>query len=385
LALFFTGNVAIVAGIIVHTFAFNFYLRELGFSAVVMGHQVTAMTLGGLAALFPAGVLTDRFGTKAMMLVGVALTTIGCTLGALSRETLWIHAAAAVIGAGAATCRVTWGPVIMRLASAEQRARAFTWNVALLLGGSALWHALAGALPSRTVPLAAATGLSGTQLVLLGGAAVTGLSALCYWSLPLPPAARTAMTVRLPAIPAEVRLLVPLAALWMLGADLVQPFFNIFFKDRFTMTVSSIGALFATALLVRAAVLAGAAEVAKRFGPQRALSWWILAFAPVLCALALAPSLPVAVALFMVQGLIFPATSPLIDQLMLERVRDDQHGVVASWRNAGAEVAGAVGASAGGHLLAATSFTPLLLVAAAVSAASGLLLIAALRAARPAR
>ena len=45
LVVFFTGNVCFVAGIIVHTFSFIFYLRELGYSAAVMGRQVTAMTL----------------------------------------------------------------------------------------------------------------------------------------------------------------------------------------------------------------------------------------------------------------------------------------------------------------------------------------------------
>jgi predicted MFS family arabinose efflux permease len=270
----------------------------------------------------------------------------------------------------------------MRLAAPEQRARAFTWNVALLIGSGALLNQLAGALPPYAALLGSRVGLSGTQVVMMGGAALTALAIPCYWGLRLAPPARRGTVLRLPAIPVEVRVLVPAVALWMLAEALVQPFFNVFFADRFALSVAWIGTLFATALLVRAIVLAGAAELSRRFGPERALAWWMVAAAPSLIALAITRSMPVAVGLFVVQGFVAPATNPLIDQLLLERVREDQHGVVAGWRNAAAEIAGAVGATAGGHLLNATSFTPLLLVAGVIAAVSGVLLIRALRAGR---
>jgi predicted MFS family arabinose efflux permease len=177
--------------------------------------------------------------------------------------------------------------------------------------------------------------------------------------------------------------LIPAVAFWMLALDLVEPFFNVFFADRFARPVAWIGTLFATTLIVRAIALAGAGEVAKRLGPERALTLWMLAAAPSLIALAITRSLPVAVGLFVVQGFVAPATNPLIDQLLLERVPESQYGVVAAWRNAAAEIAGAVGAAAGGRLLAASSFTPLMLAAGGVAVTSGLVLRAAFRA-RPA-
>src|SRR4051812_11785047 len=95
LALFYLGNVCFAAGLIVHAFSFNFYLRELGYSPVVMGHQVTAMTLGGLAALMPIGYVIDRFGTRAALLAGVVVTTLGLAATALAHERLAIHLSAA--------------------------------------------------------------------------------------------------------------------------------------------------------------------------------------------------------------------------------------------------------------------------------------------------
>jgi predicted MFS family arabinose efflux permease len=267
----------------------------------------------------------------------------------------------------------------MRLADESRRARAFTWNVALLIGSSAVWTVLAGALPERAAKLSATSGFSGTQLVLLGSAAITALAFICYWPLRLPRETGRAHLTRPAALPREVRSLIPSVAFWMLATALVAPFFNVFFADRFTMPVRSIGALFAISHVVTAAALVGAAEIARRWGPQRALGWWILAFAPSLWCLAAVDLLPGAVGLFMIVGLIPPATNPLIDQLVLERVEQRRHGVVAAWRNAAAEASGALGASAGGYLLAATSFGTLLMTAGTVGAIAGLLLIAILR------
>jgi hypothetical protein len=54
---------------------------------------------------------------------------------------------------------------------------------------------------------------------------------------------------------------------------------------------------------------------------------------PCLAALAFATSPLLAMMLFVLHGTIGPATNPLIDQLLLERVPAERHGVVASWRN----------------------------------------------------
>jgi MFS family permease len=381
LIVFFTGNVCVAAGLFVHAFSFNFYLRELGFTASMMGHQVAAMTMGGLAGLLPAGVAIDRLGTRAALLGGVVVTTIGLAVAAVVRQPVAILAAGVVIGVGGATCRVSWGPAIMRLSTESNRSRLFTWNVAILIGSGAVWTALAGALPAQTNAAAAVWRLSGTQLVLLGGAAISALALPCYAALHLPSlGARTARRLTLiPRIPREVRTIVPLIAAWMLATALILPFFNVFFADRFAMPVSWIGALFASAHVGTAIVLIGAAELARRWGSQRMLAVWIVVYAPCLWGLAASTVLSVSVGLYVLQGLIAPVTNPLIDQLVLERVTPERHGVVAAWRNAAAEASGAVGASVGGWVLDATSFSALFGIAGVVAALAGAGLLVALR------
>ena len=381
------GNVCLATGLIVHAFSFNFYLRGLGYTASVMGHQVTAMTLGGLIALLPAGAVIDRHGTRTALIGGVVLTVVGLVVSALVRHALTIEMAAVVLGLGGATCRVSWGPAIMRVAEGPQRSRAFTWNVSVLIGTGAIWTVLAGSAPTwlgRT-PLAHATGLTGTQLVLIGAALMSALAIPCYWRLHALAAPRASgahapreTAVRREPLPADVKRILALVAVWMLASALVLPFLNIFFTDRFAMPVASVGSLFAFAQVMNAVVLIGAAELARRFGPRRTLTWWTVALAPSLWGLAVVTALPLAVGLYLVQGIVAPATNPLIDQLVLERVKRERHGVVAGWRNAAAELAGGVGASVGGHLLDASSFGRLFLIAGAVAAGASAALIASI-------
>lgn len=386
LALLFSGNVLFAAGLFVHAFLFNFYLRELQLSPSVMGHQVAAMTLGGLCALLPAGVIIDRVGTRAALLGGVVAASAGLALTALARDPAVIYAAAFGIGLGGATCRVAWGPAIMRVTSPSSRSRAFTWNAALLIATGSAWTYLSGALPSWGTRFAEGTGLTSTQLVLLAGAIATMASALCYGWLQLPAvaaAARTKSDTTRLLPPWETRVLVPLIAFWMVAAALVLPFFNIYFVDRFAMPVSRVGAMFAVAHLVTAIALVGAAELARRWGPRPMLLVWMAAFAPTLIWLSQAETLGLAVVLYFVQGLIPPATNPLIDQLLLERAPRERHGIVAGWRNVAAEGAGAVGASGGGRLLDGNSFSVLFMVAGAVAAVSAAFLAGAIRARQP--
>jgi MFS family permease len=375
LALLYTGNVLFAAGLFAHAFLFNFYIRELQLPATVMGHQVAAMTLGGLCALLPAGVVIDRVGLRPALLAGVAMTTLGLVLTAIFRSPAGIYVAAFGIGLGGATCRVSWGPAIMRLTAPASRSRAFAWNAAILIATGSGWTWLAGDM-AGWASFGGLGGLSGTQVVLVAGAAVTLTATLCYAVLRFPavPPQGARFTISGLGLPTEARVLVPLIAFWMLAAALVLPFFNVFFVDRFAMPVARVGAMFGIAHVVAAGVLVGAAELARRWGARQMLVAWMAISAPLLLWLSQTEVLSVAITLYFLQGLIGPATNPLIDQLLLERAPRERHGIVAGWRNAAAEGAGALGASGGGKLLDAGSFPLLFLAAGGVAAAAAWLL-----------
>lgn len=403
---FFAANVLFGSGLFAHGFLYNFYLAELRAGPAAMGAAAAALTAGGLAALAPAGVLVDRTGPRRAYLLAAVTAAAGLMAGAFAESLGALYAAAFVAGAGTAAWRVAMGPATLALASGPTQARAFSWNVGLLLASGAVWTWGAGAVPQLLgggmpgVRAALAIGAAGT---LLGGAVFATVrlpartdagpstesieSAESTGSAGTPSTPRIRGIVESLAVPAPVLARVALVALWMTAAALVIPFFNLYFQREHELPLSRIGGLMAAAQAVSAVAVFASGSLAARLGPARVLLGWVLLFAPAVWGLAGVAVLGPAIALYLVQGFAAPATHPLVDQLLLRGAPEDRRGAVSSWRNAATEGSGFAGAAIGGVLLERTSFPVLFGVAGTLGLAAGSALAASflLRRERPAQ
>ena len=181
---------------------------------------------------------------------------------------------------------------------------------------------------------------------------------------------------------------IALVAAWMLSSALVIPFVNLYFRRVHEMPVERVGYVMAAASAVTAAVVMGSGRAAARWGPLPVLAAWTVVFPLAVAGLGTAAALPLALALYLAQNMAAPATYPLVDQLLLERVEASRRGVLAGWRNLATDGAGFVGAALAGALLERSTFAALFLLAAGIAAvtAPGMLLLLRARgdAARPA-
>ena len=174
--------------------------------------------------------------------------------------------------------------------------------------------------------------------------------------------------------------LVMLVGVWMLGPALTSQFLNIFFSRQHGLSIERIGLLFGAASWTWALVVFGSGELASRVGVQRILFASVLLFGPATWGLALAGSVGLAAGLYVLQGVVAPLTTPLIDQWLLGRTPADRQGAVSSWRQLAADVSTIAGASLGGWILAEGTFATLFLTGGAVGLIGGLGMIASARA-----
>jgi MFS family permease len=381
---FFAANVLFGSGLFAHGFLYNFYLAELNAGPAAMGAAAAALTAGGLAALAPAGVLVDRTGPKRAYVLAAVVAAAGLMAGAFAESLAALYTAAFVAGAGTAAWRVAMGPATLALASGPTQARAFSWNVGLLLASGAVWTWGAGAVPGLL-----GGGMTGVRAALAIGAAGTLLGGVVFATVRLPARADAPSSAAAPspprvhgiaaslAVPAPVLARVALVALWMTAAALVIPFFNLYFQREHGLPISRIGGLMAAAQAVSAVAVFASGSLAARLGPARVLLGWVLLFAPAVWGLAGVAVLGPAIALYLVQGFAAPATHPLVDQLLLRGAPEDRRGAVSSWRNAATEGSGFAGAALGGVLLERTSFAVLFGVAGALGLVAGGALAAA--------
>jgi MFS family permease len=372
------GNVLFAAGLFSHALLYNFYLESLGLSAIVFGNAAAALTAGGLLALIPAGLLVDRVGPRAAYQVAGVLLAAGLATGALATTPLAIYGCALIAGLGTAVWRVAMAPLLMQQTPVTLRDRVFAWNVAALVGSGAFWTFFAGAAPARLSAWTGWDSLQATRVALLIGAAGSVLGALILlklrspdWSgAPASPPNRR-MELRVPRVYALLALVI---AVWMTASGMVIPFFNLFFHRVHNLPLTQVGTVLAIAQLTSSAALLITAELSARFGPARTLAWLSLSFAALLWAMAASPVLWLAIALYLLQSIIAPATNALIDQLLMEHAPADRRGAVSSWRNAATEASGFAGATTGGFVLARGSFAGLLSLAGTIALFGAVLL-----------
>jgi MFS family permease len=393
---FVAGNVLFATGLIFHAFLYNFYLGALQLSAVVMGHAAAALTGGGLVVLLPAGVLVDRAGPRAAVMVAAAVLALGLALGAVAATPLAVYGAAALAGVGSGIWRVAVGPILMALTEGRTRARAFAWNVGLLVGWGGVGTAIAGAGSHFLEARWGLERLAALRTALVLGAAGSAASALLFRVLrPAAGSVPRALVVGgsqgasqpeggPAAAPRRMLLLVGLVAVWMLGPALAAPFFNIFFARVHGLPIEHVGLIFGAGNVAWALAVLASGEVASRVGVRRVLVGSLLGFAPAMWGLSLAESVELAVALYYLQGLIGPVTNPLIDQWLLGQTPRERQGAVSSWRQVAADLSAMLGASLGGYLLGGVGgrgapFDQLFLVAGAIGLVGALGLIAGAR------
>jgi MFS family permease len=349
-----------------------------------------ALTAGGLVSLLPAGAIVDRVGSKTAFYIAVGAASSGLALGALAERPAAIYGAAALAGAGTVTWRVAMGPLLMAIAAPQQRTRAFSWNVAFLVGSGALWMAAAGGIAAWLESRTGFSKLEATRLSLIAGVAGTALAAPVFaaglrGAGGLAPAStglnrsvgRAALTLL--TLPPRLTWVVLVIGIWMIAPALVLPFFNLYFLQEHGLSVDRIGLFFGLAHGITAVALLGSGELAARWSPTRLLAIWSLSLGPVLWLLAGVTGLVAAGMLYVVQGLVSPATNPLIDEIVLEAAPAGRRGVVSSWRNAATEIGGMVGAGVGGFVLQAFSFNALFVGAGAVALVAAGTLSAVLR------
>src|SRR4030095_6714438 len=87
--------------------------------------------------------------------------------------------------------------------------------------------------------------------------------------------------------------------------------------------------------------------------------------------LAIASSIGVAAACYLIQSLVSPAANPLLDQLLFEHVPAERRGWLSSWRQAMASVGQVIAQSLGGSILAAGSFVILFGTAGTIGLVAG--------------
>ncbi len=338
----------------------NLFYRALGLGEQQIGQILSFASLGTVLVALPAAQWVDRFPAQVIFSVGAA--GFALLFAAQLVFPVWpMLLLASLVGSMLFTIHwVAAAPFFMRTTTGPDRIYLFGFAHAAETVSTIAAAAGVGAL-ARALTQATGNERDGLRFALLAAAVLSLLAVAPFSAIRSSPPREGRRKLIEYLRPRDAGFLFRLtfpAALIGLGAGLVIPFLNLYFRDRFQQDAQQIGGAFAIGqALTVAGFLAGPA-LAQRFGSVRCIVGTELASIPFFLALAWATTLPVALIAFWMRGALMTMNQPISSHFTTEVVAPEQQAVANSLRTLAWNGAWMFSTLIGGWWIERSGFTP---------------------------
>ena len=350
---------------------FNLYLRDLGISDATIGQILSKVALGAAVAALPAAFLFRRMPARTLLVGGGALAALGYVLQASLVQPELLLLVAFLTGMVLTVFRLSIAPVVMKEGASERRPFLFSASFGVFFLSAILGSAVGGSLPHLFHLIAPESGQA-LRFSLFVASAITLASALPFLAMrsgepgPGPPGALEQIKDLLEIDwGLHLKLILP-SAMIGLGAGLIIPFLNLYFKDRFGLTEGDIGFLFS---VMQGFMVAGnlyGPAVSRRLGLVLGVVVTQLLSVPFMIVLAVSHLFPLVALCFFMRGGLMNMNQPLASHFAMEVVPERDHAITNSLLSLSWFLAWTVSADIGGALIERKGYEEPLLIAAAL-------------------
>lgn len=319
---------------------FNFYVLSIGYDETLVGNLTTATSFTALLAALPMGYLADLFGRKRSLVAG-SLAVVAAIIIMVIFPTAWVFVAMnVVIGLGQSLTGVTMGPFLMENSSEKERVYLFSFTSGLQTASAFIGNWVGGNLPTWLGSLqhvgATSTQAYGASLFFIACMAALGAIPLIKLKTPKNDGGQRSVFAPIQFFRSEPslvgKLILP-SLLTSVGAGLIMPFMNIFFRDVHHQTDSAIGTMFALGALAMGAGLLIAPPLADRFGKIQLVVITQGLSIPFLYLLGFSPWFSISAAAYYFRLALMNMTGPIYQTFVLEKVRPESRATIASLTN----------------------------------------------------
>jgi len=316
---------------------FNFFALSLGFNEELLGNLVTTSSVTALIVALPMGYLADMLGRKAALLLSATCTSVAIAIMVLFPSQGMLLAMNVVFGIAQSLAGVTMSPFLMENSGEHERTYLFSFGQGLQMVSASVGNWIGGYLPSwvasaRSVDAVSSQAYGGSLLVV---AVATGLALLPLALLRTPRLEHSERTVFAPIAYAYKhprllsKLILPML-ITSIGAGLIMPFQNVFFRTVHHQPDPVIGTLFAWGSLAMGLGLLAAPPLADRMGKIKLVVITQGLSIPFLILLGFAPWFWVSAAAYYVRVALMNMSGPVYQTFVMERVEPSSRATVAS-------------------------------------------------------
>ncbi|MFH1635125.1 MAG: MFS transporter [Chloroflexota bacterium] len=316
---------------------FNFYVLSLGFDEALLGRLITTSSLTALLAALPVGYLADLMGRKYSLLLGGLLTSLAILGMVFFPSESAFYVLHVILGFSQSLWAITMAPFLVENSGEEERTYLFSFGFGLQMLSGFVGNWLGGYLPGW---IGTWQGVSATDSLAYSWsvAAVAAMSALGVIPLLFLGRNRLESDARSVFAPIEYaakhpKLLGKLVApmlITSIGAGLIMPFMNIFFRVVHHQPDPVIGSLFAWGSLSMGVGFLIAPALAERMGRMRFVVITQGLSVPFLILLGFSPWFWLSAGAYYVRLALMNMSNPVYQTFVMERVDSSARATVAS-------------------------------------------------------
>ncbi len=316
---------------------FNFYALSLGFDESVLGNLITTSSFVALIAALPMGYLADMIGRKGSLILSSLLLAFSVIAMALWKSETSLYAMNVVSGLAQSLAGVTMSPFLMENSDEKERTYLFSFGQGLQMTMASIGNWVGGYLPtwmSQTQHVSATSSSAyGNSILIAGIGALIAVLPLVFIKSPNITKSQRAVFAPFQYAAKNPGLLTKLVLpmlLTSLGAGLIMPFMNVFFRVVHHQPDPVIGTLFAWGSLAMGIGLLIAPPLADRTGKIQLVVITQALSIPFLILLGFSPIFWVGAASYYIRLALMNMSSPVYQTFVMEHVEPSGRATVAS-------------------------------------------------------
>lgn len=339
--LFFVSNLLYQFGTGLFSVLYNLYIRELGYADAMSGTVVSMQSIATAVCFIPIGLFGDRMNRGKLLVIGALGSGIILTGRALFESESSMLVLAVLTGLFATMFQVLAIPFLADNVAKSERLRMFSIYSAFVLAAQVA-GSLSGGVVSDLLQYAGLSELLSLKFVLLAG----GIAALCAF-LPLltmrdnkalrvasssearleaspPPSSRIAQESGFILKFAIVQLLIGI------GSGLVVPYLNLYFTNRFAVSLSGMSLLLSLGQVMTIVSMLIGPTLANRIGQIKAIVVFQTLSLPFLLLTGFTNLIVVASISFLFRQALMNAANPLVSATLMDRVSPSKQSLANS-------------------------------------------------------
>jgi len=341
--LFFLANVLFQIGGGMFSVLYNLYIQGLGYEDAMTGKVVGIQSLATALMFIPVGLLGDRTSRKKLLIIGAMFSGLAFIGRSIFDSEFSLLSLAVVSGLFASIFQVLAIPFLAESIPMKQRLRIFSYYSSLVLASQVL-GSMGGGMLADLFQTFGMTRISSLQIVLAVGGVATFAAFIPL--LFIVEATRTvkskenlATTIDQPLktisknLRSDYAMIGQFALVQLIigiGSGLVIPYLNLYFTNRFSVSLSAVGLLISLGQIMTIVSMLIGPSLAAKVGSVKAVVCFQLLSLPFLLITGFTNLFAIAAVSFLFRQALMNAANPIQSTVLIDRVSDSSRGIANS-------------------------------------------------------